>query len=81
MDYTFYKEMNIYIQVMFDDIYKRLFSIQKMREITENDISTLVSEHLEKYDIIHIDHILKFYFGLDLIYQKKEDCNAGLIVG
>jgi hypothetical protein len=74
IDYAFYKEMNIHIQVMFDDIYKRLFSIQKMREITEDDISTLVSEYVNKYDITQLDHILKFYFGLDLIYQTKEIC-------
>ena len=51
---------NNYIQTMFDNIYRTLFSIDKTRNITISDISTLVQEYIKTYDKQLIDHILKY---------------------
>lgn len=72
-DYAYYIELNRFIETVFGNIYRTLFSIDKTRNITISDISNLIVEYLKSYDKQLIDHILKFYFRLDVEYTQLSD--------
>jgi len=71
-DSQYYIDINKKIQTIFNNIYYTLFSITKIRNISINDISNLLTTYLKQYDKPLIDHILKYYFGIDAIYDTVD---------
>ena len=72
-DAQYYSDINKKIQMVFNDVYNTLFSIEKVRKITITDISNLLLQYLKQYDKPLIDHILKYYFNIDIVYDTVED--------
>jgi len=72
-DAQYYSDINKKIQIVFNDVYNTLFSIDKIRNITITDISNLLLEYLKQYDKPLMDHILKYYFHIDIVYDKPQD--------
>jgi hypothetical protein len=63
------------IQTFFNNVYTTLFSITKIRKISISDISNLFKKYLKEYDKPLIDHILKYYFNIDAIYDSLDVCS------
>jgi len=72
-DSQYFIDMNKKIQTVFNNVYTTLFSITKLRNISISDISNLFTKYLKEYDKPLIDHILKYYFNIDAIYDSLDD--------
>ena len=73
IDSQYYIDINKKIQTVFNNVYHTLFSIDKIRNISISDISKLLLEYFKQYDKSLIDHILKYYFGVDAIYNTIDE--------
>jgi hypothetical protein len=64
-DVSYFKSLNAYCHQLFHSVYESICRLQLQSNINEEDICAFIETHFQSFDMHHVSHILKFYYGLD----------------
>lgn len=65
IDVNYFKSLNAYCHQLFQSVYENICRLQLQNNINEEEICSFIETHFQSFDMHHVSHILKFYYGLD----------------
>jgi len=65
IDVNYFKSLNAYCHQLFHSVYESICRLQLQNNISEEEICAFIETHFQSFDMQHVSHILKFYYGLN----------------
>lgn len=79
-DVSYFKSLNAYCNQLFHSVYESICRLQIQNNLNEEEICAFIETHFQSFDMDHVSHILKFYYGLDTAaYLNKSKMMAILV--
>jgi hypothetical protein len=79
-DVSYFKSLNAYCNQLFHTVYESICRLQLQNNLNEEEICAFIETHFQSFDMHHVSHILKFYYGLDTTaYLDKSKMMAILV--